>query len=109
MKTVQAITCWKNRFKPFYLTGSWINTSNKWVYKLDNQLHKSWLKNNGTWYFFNDIFTVEHPLWAMKIGWRYNGGKWYYLTTDKTDKYPEGAMRTGWIQDAGTWYYLNTV
>ena len=52
----------------------------------------SWVKVDGTWYYFN------YYGYATR-GWEEIAGRWYYFDSDYS-------MRTGWVQSGGNWYYL---
>lgn len=73
----------------------WKNVDNSWRYYSGPSIQTGWYKENGAWYYLDDLGMI-------KTGWIKNEGKWYYLDL-KT-----GKMLTGWIQDRGNWYYLNS-
>lgn len=54
----------------------------------------SWVKVDGTWYYFN------YYGYATR-GWEEIAGRWYYFDSDYS-------MRTGWVQSGGNWYYLDS-
>ncbi|QCJ44790.1 hypothetical protein FAY30_24500 [Bacillus sp. S3] len=74
-----------------------------------------WVKDNGTWYYYDPATFVVKTGWykvngiwyysdmsgAMQTGWVKDGATWYYLDSG-------GAMQTGWLKTGTTWYYLNT-
>lgn len=78
------------------LPGRWVASQGKWWYQyIDGTYPRStWLRVNGSWYFFDE------EGW-MLTGWQRIDGEWYYLNGS-------GAMQTGWQNVGGTWYYLNT-
>lgn len=74
---------------------------------------QGWIKENGTWYYYDPGYGVRVTGWllsnhkwyflagngAMVTGWVKYNNKWYYLS-------PSGAMSTGWLWNGGKWYYL---
>lgn len=96
-----------------------------------------WMKENGTWYYFNDAGIMVRDMWwahidskfylfsesgAMQTGWKKRDGRWYYfrpsgemprLKWEKIDGkwyylWHDGSMATEWHEDNGIWYYLGT-
>lgn len=75
------------------------------IVKLNKTNQTGWKKDNGYWYFFNNIGTMITGWYKSESGdWVYDGkdtvGQWFHLGRD-------GRMDTGWFKDSdGTWYFL---
>ena len=81
-----------------FLEKSWLFQNGRWYY-LDEDGYPAagWNKIKGKWYYFSE------DTGRMAVGWAYNHeeDEWYYLNED-------GTRKTGWLQSGGIWYWLNS-
>lgn len=81
-----------------FLEKSWLFQDGRWYY-LDSDGYPAagWNKIKGKWYYFNE------DTGRMAVGWLYNheDGEWYYLNED-------GTRKTGWLDTGDAWYWLDT-
>ncbi len=81
-----------------FLEKSWLFQNGRWYYLDENGYPAAgWNKIKGKWYYFSE------DTGRMAVGWAYNHeeDEWYYLNED-------GTRKTGWLQSGGIWYWLNS-
>ncbi len=87
----EAVTVTVTAAKP----SGWVKENGTWYYYDPNTYEKKtdWVKVGGTWYYFNEKG-------ARQTGWQKIRNVWYYFNTS-------GEMQTGWVKSGSSWYYLN--
>lgn len=98
--------------------GTWEGSGDTWRYKTEdgNWLTKSWLLDNGKWYYFDSFgemvtdqtriggqYYFFHSDGSMASGWLldYERNDWYYADES-------GAFHTGWMKSGPDWYWFDT-
>lgn len=100
------------------IEGEWVGDGEDWQYMLSDgtYLEKSWLQDQGKWYYFSRDGYMEHGVQhigpkyyffggngVMATGWAYDGDEdiWYFAEED-------GALKKGWHQGGDAWYWFNS-
>lgn len=116
----KTVRCGKNELETngWDFTGTWIGEDTEWQYQLSDgtYLAKSWLFDNGHWYYFgkdgwmltgkrrigSDFYYFRED-GAMAVGWIYNEADevWHYAEES-------GRLKKGWHRGGDAWYWFNS-
>lgn len=73
-----------------------------WIYlNQSGEVQTGWLKDNGTWYYLNELTGDQKGIAVMKKGFFEVNKTWYYFDES-------GAMKENqWFQQKDGWYYAD--